>query len=289
MKNISPNIVKELLPTRPLNAYKGTFGKVLIIGGSKNFPGAVSLAAMGAYRVGAGLVTLALPESIFPIVASKITEPTFIPLPEDDYGIAPKATEILIRELEKFDVVLIGNGLGLGSSTIDFFQRFIQTLDGRKVVVDADGLNILSSGTLFDKLRFDGVFTPHPGEMARLSGLSVQDIQSDRIKVAKEYSKKWSQTIILKGAETIVSSSKGEVYINPFSIPALATAGSGDVLAGMVAGFIGQGLNNLDASIVSAYIHAYAGEVLQNEAGDSGVIASDILNLLPHVISNLKK
>lgn len=288
MKEITQELVKKLLPKRPKNGYKGTFGKILIIGGSKNFPGAPALAGMGALRVGAGLVTLALPESVYPIVASKVFEPTFIPLPEDKYGILPSALDILKSELEKFDVIVIGNGLGIGGSTVEFVQKLLSLNLKQKIVIDADGLNILSSGTLLGKLKFDGVFTPHPGEMARLTGLSVSEVQKNRANLVEMYSKKWGMCVVLKGAETLISS-KGEVFLNPFSVPALATAGTGDVLAGMIAGLLGQGLDILDASIAGVYLHALAGEVLQDEVGDAGVVASDLLNLLPNVLNHLKK
>ncbi len=289
MQEITSEYVRKLLPKRPINAYKGTFGKVLVIGGSKNFPGAPALASMGALRSGAGLVTIALPENILPIVASNVLEPTFIPLPEDKYGILPSAINLLKPEFEKFDVILVGNGLGLGSSTVEFVQNLLSLNLNQKVVVDADGLNILSSGTLFGKMKFEGVFTPHPGEMARLTGLSVQEIQSARAKIAEKFSKKWGMCVVLKGAETVVSSKKGETFLNPFSVPTLATAGTGDVLAGMIAGFLGQGLDSLKASLIGVYLHAFAGEILQNEAGDGGIIASDLLNMLPHVMNHLKK
>jgi ADP-dependent NAD(P)H-hydrate dehydratase / NAD(P)H-hydrate epimerase len=288
MKKITAKLVRELLPLRPLDAHKGTFGKVLVIGGSKNFPGAPVLSSLGALRVGAGYLTIALPESIYPIVASKVIEPTFIPLPEDQNGILIAAVDILESSLDMFDVILIGNGLGMGSSTQKFVQKFLSLKIKQPIVIDADGLNIISSGTFLKDIKLNGVLTPHPGEMARLTGLSVKEIQADRIQVSKEFSKIWGVTIILKGVDTVIASPDGEVYLNPFSIPSLATAGTGDVLAGMIAGFLGQGLNVLDASIVGTYIHGLTGEKLQNEIGDAGVIASDLLDLLPHMITQLK-
>jgi ADP-dependent NAD(P)H-hydrate dehydratase / NAD(P)H-hydrate epimerase len=289
MKRITPKLIKQLLPSRPLDAHKGTFGKILVVGGSKNFPGAPTLASLGALRIGAGYVTIALPESVYPVVASKVTEPTFILLPEDENGILPIAVDILNTELKKFDAILIGNGLGVGSSTIEFVQRFLSQTIKQNIVVDADGLNILSLGSFLKDVKFNGVFTPHPGEMANLIGKTVEEVQASRTRIAGEYSRKWGVTLVLKGADTIIASNKGEIFLSPFSIPALATAGTGDILAGMIAGFLGQGLNSVDASILGAYIHAFTGEVLQNEVGDTGVIASDLLNLLPHVINHLKK
>lgn len=268
--------VAEKLPKRPKEANKGTFGKVLVIAGSENYPGAAYLACAAAYRVGAGLVTLTTTPSVKIIVSKKLLEVTFITF-----------TEVL-ENLSKYDVLLIGPGLGQSEQTVKFVE---QLLNERlpKAVIDGDGLNILSKmDGWWEKLETKVVLTPHPGEMARLTGKSVGEIQTKREDVAKNFAKVWNKIIVLKGANTVIASPAGEMAISPFANPALATAGTGDVLSGAVAGLIAQGLDNFDAACLGVYIHGLAGEILKEKTGDAGSLASDLLPLLPAVIHKLK-
>lgn len=275
MKELTKKDIVSLLPKRPKDANKGTFGKVLVIAGSENYPGAAYLCCAACYRVGAGLVTLATKPSVKIIVSRNLPEITFLSFSE------------VYRKLPEYNVVLLGPGLGQEESTIKFVSQLLK----EKLpitVIDGDGLNILSEmDKWWEKLEEKAVLTPHPGEMARLSGLTIVAIQADRINVAKQHAKKWNKVIVLKGANTVIASPTGEVVISPFANPVLATAGTGDILSGMIAGFIAQGLKPFDSSCVGVYIHGLTGEMIKEKLGDSGALATDLLPLLPKAILTL--
>lgn len=257
--------VAERLPKRPKNANKGTFGKVLVVAGSENYPGAAYLCSAAAYRVGAGLVTLATTPSVKIIVSKKLPEVTFLSFDE------------VFGRISEYDVILFGPGLGQKSEAEKILKSRLP-----KTVIDGDGLNILSKiGDWPEKIKGEIVLTPHPGEMSRLTGLSVKKIQSDRVNVAQYWAKKWGTVVVLKGANTIVAPPVGGVLLSPFANPVLATAGTGDVLAGIIAGLLAQGLKTFDAAGVGVYIHGVAAEILREEMGDAGVLASDLLPILP--------
>lgn len=278
MSNIILTIakIKSLLPKRPKDANKGTFGKVLVVAGSQNYPGAAYLACAACYRVGAGLVTLATIPLVQNIVSKKLPEVTFLSFDEID------------KKLAEYDVILIGPGLGQKSETMKFIEQLIKE-KLPATIIDGDGLNILSKvDHWWTTVNSSVVITPHPGEMARLTGLAIERIQSDRENVAKEYATSWGQVVVLKGANTIIASPSGEVRVSPFVNPALATAGTGDVLAGTIAGLIAQGLNNFDAACCGVYIHGLAGKMMKEKFGDAGGLASDLLLFLPTVLSKLE-
>lgn len=261
------------LPKRPKNANKGTFGKVLVIGGSENYPGAAYLTCAAAYRVGTGLVTLATSREVKIIVSRKLPEVTFLSYPES------------LKKLQEYDVLILGPGLGQKFNIKKFLKKKLPTL-----VIDGDGLNILSKiNNWWEKIAGDAVLTPHPGEMSRLTGQSVQQIQSNREKIAKQFAKKWRKIIVLKGANTLIVSPAGEVIKAPFANPLLATAGTGDVLAGIIAGLLAQGPEIFDAACLGVYIHGLAAEFLKEKLGDSGLLASDLLEILPKVIKKIKR
>ncbi len=276
MKTLSDQYIATKLPGRPKDANKGTFGKVLTIAGSENFPGAAYLACAASYKVGAGLVSLATEDFVKTIVSRKLPEVTFLPLGE------------VFGKIGGYDVLLIGPGLGQSNQTIEFINKLLK-IDGLpNIVIDGDGLNILSGiDNWWEKFKLNAVLTPHPGEMGRLTGLTVQDLQSNREQVALRFTKKWNQTLVLKGANTVIVSPAGEVSLSPFANPALATAGTGDVLAGAIAGLLAQGLNLFDAACSGVYLHGLAAEMFKDEVGDAGLLASDLLKLLPEVIKNL--
>ncbi|OGE28136.1 NAD(P)H-hydrate dehydratase [Candidatus Daviesbacteria bacterium RIFCSPHIGHO2_01_FULL_40_11] len=268
--------VAKKLPTRPKNAHKGTFGKVLVIAGSENYPGAPYLACVACYRVGAGLVTLATEQTVKIIVSRKLPEVTFLPPHE------------VVGKINEYDVVLIGPGLGQSDQTVKLVKDLLNS-NLPPTVIDGDGLNILSKvGEWWRSLKGEVVVTPHSGEMARLTGLTIKEIQSDRIDVAQYFAKKWEKVLVLKGTNTVIVSPSGEVLLSPFANPALATAGTGDVLAGAIAGMLAQGLKPFDATAVGVYIHGLAGEILRKKIGNAGVLASDVLPLLPKAIKLLK-
>jgi hydroxyethylthiazole kinase-like uncharacterized protein yjeF len=280
----------KTLPKRPLNSNKGTFGRVLINVGSINYIGAVYLACSGAMRVGAGLVTLATATSLVPVVASKFAEATYLPLPESKPGILSiEGAEIIYKECGQYNVLLIGCGLGQNPATVEFLSSLLLKKDLPPLVIDADGLNIV--GRLpewWRKIPDNTILTPHPGEMARLTGLAIDKVQADRVGVALKFAKKWQKTIVLKGAFTVIAAANGKCRLSPFANPGLASAGTGDVLAGVIAGLKAQGLDSFDAAALGVYLHGAAGDKIRDEIGDTGMIASDLLPALPLVIKQLK-
>jgi hydroxyethylthiazole kinase-like uncharacterized protein yjeF len=280
----------QTFPHRSLDSNKGSFGRAMVIAGCANFIGAAYLACSGALRVGAGLVTLAAARSLTPVIASRLAEVTYLPLPEVESGfIAAEAAEIIKREIGGYGVMLLGCGLGQHPSTVEFINVLISKKGLPSLIIDADGLNIISKLSNWQRrLPKDAVFTPHPGEMSRLCGLPVEQIQADRMGVALKYAAEWQKIVVLKGAYTIIAAPDGVCRVSPFSNPGLATAGTGDVLAGIIAGLAAQGLKLFDAASLGVFLHGEAGEKIKNELGDAGMIASDLLPALPVIMKQLK-
>ncbi len=304
----TPEIARALLPARPLGAHKGTFGKALVVAGSVNYTGAAYLASAAATRVGTGLVTLALAESIHPILAAKLSEATFLLLPQTLGVLVPNAIKVLSERIQDYDALLLGPGLGQEKETVQFVQQLLNVEPGKRdrigflaseetkvrklslppLVIDADGLNALAdTPNWWEQLEGRSILTPHPGEMSRLTGLTVREIEANRPGVARQMAEKWRQVVILKGAYTVIADPEERVVINPFANPGLATAGSGDVLAGAIVGFLAQGLAPFDAALVGAYVHGLAGELVRKELGGTGMVAGDLLPVLPKVIKLL--
>ena len=290
----TPAWVDSVLPGRPLSANKGAFGKVMVVAGSAEYVGAAYLACAGAVRVGAGLVTLATPRSLVPVIASMLPEVTYVPLEEEAWGVVRGAdcAGQIHQAMPSYGTLLVGCGLGQRPQVSEMVRRLLQSVTTTlppKVVVDADGLNILSRvPDWWQQLKTDTVVTPHPGEMWRLTERTVDEIQSDRLKAAREASATWRKTVLLKGAHSIAANPEGKVRTNPFANPGLATAGTGDVLAGVIAGLLAQGLSTFHAAAAGAYVHAAAGELLRAELGDAGMAASDLLPAIPKAIKSLR-
>lgn len=289
---ITRDAVRAILPKRPLNANKGTFGRVLVCGGSVNYIGAMYLACQAALRVGAGLVTLATPRSLQPILASKLTEATYAPLPESEPGVvAAEAAEALRPFLANADVLLLGCGLGQSAAALSFVESLV--LGSAKIpplVLDADALNLLAKiPEWWQKLPGDAILTPHPGEISRLTGLTVAKIQSERLSVVRDTAEWWQKTIVLKGACTIVANPDGTASVSPTVNPGLASGGTGDVLAGVIAGLSAQGLSLRDAAVAGVFLHSQAGEAARREMGNAGMLASDLLPLVPTVIRDTRE
>jgi len=284
---------RSVLPKRPLDANKGTFGRVLVVAGSIDYIGAAYLTCSGAIRVGAGLVTLATPASLLPILASKLTEVTYLPLPESHPGIiSSQAAELIHRGVGNYDVMLLGCGLGQSQSVIKLIKSIL--LRGKvalpSLVLDADALNTLAKiPEWWQQLTNDAILTPHLGEMARLVGVLVDEVQSDRLGIAQKVALEWHKTIVLKGAYTVIAAPDGRTKICPISNPGLASAGTGDVLTGVIAGLLAQGLSLFDAAACGVYLHGEAGEMVRERLGDAGMIATDLLPVLPLVIKQLKE
>ncbi|MBI4294972.1 MAG: NAD(P)H-hydrate dehydratase [Chloroflexi bacterium] len=290
---ITADWVRSLLPQRPYDAHKGSFGRVMVVAGSINFIGAAYLACQAAMRVGAGLVTLATPRSLQTILASKLTEVTYLPLEESQPGVvAAEATSTLLEQLSGYDVLLLGCGLGQHRSTISFVNSILLAEPAHhlpQIVLDADALNTLArTQGWWQKLSRDAILTPHPGEMSRLTGLTPAEVQSRRLDLCREKANSWHKTVVLKGAYTVVAAPAGQARISALANPGLATAGTGDVLAGSIAGLMAQGLLPLAAAAAGVYLHGAAGDMVRLELGDAGMIASDLLNKLPLVLKELK-
>ncbi len=290
---ITSEWARSVLPARPSSANKGTFGRVLAVVGSENYIGAAYLACMGAARVGAGVVTLSTARSLQPILASKLTEITYAPLPETAKAtLSSKASSAILGILPYYRVLLIGCGLGQQPHTRDFVKNILMGLPDNApvLVLDADALNIVAGIDGWWKyLPVGTVVTPHAGEMSRLLGITIDKLQGNRLEMCRQAAVKWDKVVVLKGAYTIIADPAGRVRISDYASAGLATAGTGDVLAGVIAGLAGQGLSPFDAAVLGVHIHATAGELVRRELGDTGMLATDLLPALPKAIRNLKE
>lgn len=304
---------RSFLPARPADAHKGVFGKVLVLAGSINYPGAAALACAGAQRSGAGLVTLATGRNVLALVKVP-PEVTLLPVAEGDWGaIGPAAVDELADDLPRYQALLIGPGLGQAEMTRQLVLRLFgldqvrsrarvgfvavgeaiahlpqKTVELPPTVIDADGLNLLASASgWFERLSPERcVLTPHPGEMRRLLG--VTELTPDTVAVAAEAAQRWRQTVVLKGATTVIAAPDGHTLIHDGPNPALATAGSGDVLAGLIAGLMAQGCAPFAAAALGVYLHGAAGAKARAAMGDAGVVAGDLLPLVPQAIRELR-
>jgi NAD(P)H-hydrate epimerase len=283
--------VRAHLPTRPEDANKGTFGKVLVVGGCSRYLGAVQLAATAAYRAGAGLVTIACPESIVAAVAPAIAEATWLPQPAaDDGGLGENAAVTLRNTWPEYSAVVFGPGMGTTENTRALTWAALPDLADveQGAVIDADALNAIAG--LDDgptRVPANAVMTPHPGEMARLMRTTVAHVQSRRLQVAKEAAAKHGCVVVLKGAHSVVAGPDGRACLSPFANPLLATAGSGDVLSGMIGAYLAQGLAPFEAACMGVYLHAAAGEALKDEYGEAGLLAGEIAARLPRVVKDV--
>ncbi|MBN1456739.1 MAG: NAD(P)H-hydrate dehydratase [Sedimentisphaerales bacterium] len=269
------------LPKRAKDGHKGLFGKVCVVGGSIGMTGAPALAGKAALRSGAGLVRIAIPKDALPIVASLDPCYTTIPLPQDDSGqISSGASPILIDLAADNDVLAFGPGTGTNKGVRDVLNTVISQ-PNKTVVIDADGLNCLAkSPEWVSRKQASVILTPHPGEMKKLwTSLLREPLPTDRTAQAVILAEKTKSTVVLKGHETVVTDSQ-KIYINTTGNPGMATAGSGDVLTGIISALIGQGLDNFDASVLGVYIHGLAGNLAAEQKGQVSLIAIDIIDLL---------
>ena len=276
------NDIPKLKPRKP-DAHKGDFGKVCIIGGCIGMSGAPALAGRAALRAGAGLVRVAVPESILPIVASIEPSYTTIPLAEDSSGkISAKAINTILDAANENDCLAFGPGIGTSAALRSILETLLEQKQLR-LLIDADGLNNLSGIKDWpDKLKANLVLTPHPGEMKRLwSGLFREQLPHDRRDQAGKLAKRTKTIIVLKGAGTVVTDGQ-KVYINKTGNPGMATAGSGDCLTGVITALMGQGMSNFDAAVLGVYIHGLAGDIAAEKLGQISLIATDIIDSLPN-------
>jgi ADP-dependent NAD(P)H-hydrate dehydratase / NAD(P)H-hydrate epimerase len=271
-----------VLADRPEDGHKGTFGRVLVIAGSKAFTGAPRLAAMGAARGGAGLVEVCIPEAIHAIVAAGCLEVMPTPLPDAGTGtLHPDAVPTLRERLRGADALVVGPGLGQAPDTVRALLEILVGLPS-PAVVDADALNIIAaSGFDWRSSAQTNVVTPHPAEMGRLAGMATEAVQADRLGTAERYAREHGVVVVLKGAETVVAASGFPTHVDRHRIVALATGGTGDVLAGLIGSMLAQGLGPRDAAVAGVTIHAQAGLMVQARRGRAGALASDVIDTLP--------
>lgn len=304
-------IVAEILPDRPSDSYKGTFGTALVAAGSLSYPGAALLAGKAAYRAGAGLVQMAVPAPVQAMMASSLPEATWSFLPHEMGAIAAGGAEIVSKNFERATAFLVGPGLGTEEPTAKFIEQLLKGKASAKktvgigfvhkssetkdenaasmppMVVDADGLRLLAKIEKWNELLpAPAILTPHPGEMAALTGLDKDEIQKDRLGIALKFAAEWGHVVVLKGAFTVIASPDGRATLIPVAHPALARAGSGDVLAGLIVGLRAQGVEAYESAVAGAWIHAQAGLLAAEKIGSSAsVLAGDILEAIPDALN----
>jgi hydroxyethylthiazole kinase-like uncharacterized protein yjeF len=307
-----PVLLQPWLPERPRASHKGTFGWALIVAGSVNYPGAVALAGMGAYRCGAGLVTLAVPAPIQGWIVPILPEATWLVLPHEMGVIDETAVAILMESISDYQALLIGPGFGRDEATKTFLEELLGLRLGRErgqigfvgleagskperhalptCVVDADGLKLLRKIPDWPNLLPpSSVLTPHPGEMAYLTDQAKEDLQQDRVASARNWASKWGHVVLLKGANSVVAAPDGHTTVIPIATSALASAGTGDVLAGMIVGFMAQGLDSYQAAVMGAYLHGRAGMLAKDYIGvEASVVAGDVVDAIPGAIADLR-
>lgn len=279
VKQLNHQDVLQILPDRDVNAHKGNFGRILLLCGSRGYTGAAARSAMGALRCGAGLIYLGVPECIYEIEAVKLTEPIVLPLPDEDGKFAESATNPVFKLLPKMDAVLIGPGIGCNSGTFSLVKSVLENFSG-PVVLDADGINVLSGH--IDILRGrtgPTILTPHEGEFARITGTPIED----RIESAVSFAKDTGTILLLKGHRTVITDGT-DVYVNTTGNPGMAVGGCGDVLAGMIAALLGQGIPPLKAASCGAWLHGAAGDLCAEQLGQYGMLPTDMLQVLPRLL-----
>lgn len=306
---VSDEDVEKSLPKRPKDAHKGTFGTAMVVAGSVNYTGAAALAGEAAYRIGAGLVRMAVPSPLHAVLSGLLPEITWLLLPHEMGMIAEEAADVILSNMERVTAVLLGPGLGLEPTTTRFFERVLANAHGepktegmgflggsqRKqpavkslppCVIDADGLKHLARiPDWYRQLPPESVLTPHPGEMSVLTGLDIGDIQADRIEITRKFAVEWGHVVVLKGAMTVVAAPDGSAYIIPVATAALARAGTGDVLAGLIVGLRAQGVPAVAAAKIGAWIHAQAGLAAIDLVGHpASVLAGDVLAAVPEIL-----
>lgn len=278
--------IQALLPKRKLDSQKGDFGHIFILAGSLGFTGAAILCAQGAMRSGAGLVTLGIPKSLNNIVAKRIVEVMTKCLPETKkQTLDLKAYRKIKKFISKIDVIALGPGLSKNSITQKLIRKIVYYIH-KPMVIDADGLNALVGyldllRTTSNERRTTKILTPHLGEMSRLSGMSIEKIKKDRINIAKSFARKYNITLVLKGHKTIVVNPEGKIYINQTGNPGMSKGGTGDVLTGIIASFLGQGLTAFNAAKLGVYLHGLAGDLAGKQKSQYAMSASDILEKIP--------
>lgn len=285
---VDADSVRKLLPFRPPDGHKGTFGTCLLICGSRGFTGAVCLTAMAAVRAGAGLVRLAYPESLSPIIESAVLEPVKHPLPETgEKTLSLQALEPLLELAAGADAVAIGPGITTHSETRQLLLELLPKIE-KPLVLDADGLNNLAGDvTILNRIKPPVILTPHPGEMSRLTGIPIQEINRRRVEIAREFTSQHKVFLVLKGAPTVVAAPEGRIFINPTGNSGLGSGGTGDVLTGLLAGLLAQGASPLNAALSAVFIHGLAADIGASRFTEYPLAAGDLLSLIPEAFHQL--
>lgn len=288
LEYIQPVDFSGLIPARAPNSHKGDFGHVLVLAGSPQYAGAAALCVQGALRSGAGLVTLGIPRGMQDIYQVKLTESMTLPLPETEEGtLSQEAYPIIIKFIEKVDSIALGPGLSKHPDTIKLVKRIISN-SHKPLVIDADGVNAIAEELLvLRKAKAPLILTPHPGEMAGLLHTSAKSVQTDRWKITRELADKYGITIILKGHQSVITGDDKKIYINSTGNPGMASGGMGDVLTGLIAGLVAQGLKPIDSARLGVYIHGASGDMSAKERGEWGILAGDVLEKLPYVMNGI--
>lgn len=286
---ITPEECVRFLAPRAPDTHKGSYGRVLVIGGSPGTSGAAVLTALGALRGGAGLVTVATPDSVYVPVASQLTEALVRPVPAGEGGgIGEAAVDRLLELCADADVIALGPGVGTEPETVDAVRRIVDEASA-PMVIDADGLNAFAGSVdLLAGADPSRILTPHPGEMARLLGSSTADVQADRAGAARDLVDRTGATVLLKGYRTLVCSPTGALAVNPTGNPGMATGGTGDVLTGLIAALLGQGVQATSAARIGAFLHGEAGDLAAEAVGETALIASDIVWHLPAALRQVE-
>lgn len=284
---ITPTLVAEKLPFRPDDAHKGTMGTMLNISGSYSMAGACILSSLSALKCGVGLLKTALPKSIYPLVASQVYEAVFLPYESDSGVVNIGFLDTALENADSADSVLLGCGLSLCDDSIAFVESFVKNCK-TKMLVDADGINALSQNiNILKEKEADIVLTPHIKEMSRLTKLSTEHILENRVEVVVDFAKENSVVVVLKGKNTIVTDGES-VFVNPTGNSGMAKGGSGDVLSGIIASFMAQGLSTLDASVVGVYIHGLSGDLAADELSKTSMLPSDIIKYLSQIFKAIE-
>ncbi|MBU0517572.1 NAD(P)H-hydrate dehydratase [bacterium] len=281
--------IRNMLPNREPTAHKGDCGRALAIAGSPGMTGAAALCSRAALRIGSGLVILGVPHSLNPVMEAKVTEVMTRPLAENEHGcLHPEAMQLIEELILWSDAAALGPGLGQHPDTKQLLFQILAD-SNKPLVIDADGLNLLGSEEDFaGSLPSGTILTPHPGEFSRLSGMSINDILAQRVDLISEKAQAWGAVIVLKGSPTVIADPGGEVYCNPTGNPALATAGSGDVLTGMILGLLAQGCPPVHAACAGVYLHGLAGDLAAEQIGIAATVAGDLDTLIPKALRMIK-
>jgi len=285
-----PDDFIDLLKEGKCDTHKGDRGHLLILAGSTGKTGAAVMAALGALRAGVGLVTVGTPASLNSILEVKLTEAMTAPLPETKDGtLSIRAKDRILRLAEGKSAIAIGPGLSTNPETTRLVREISAECD-LPMVIDADGLNSLAEAPeALNNLDGNKILTPHPGEMGRLTGIKGKDIQLDRIGAAARFIERYKCCLVLKGARTVISAPGEKMYLNPTGNPALSSGGSGDVLTGIISGFLTRGAPAIKAAVAGVYLHGLAADILAERMGERGILASELLNVIPGMMETLRK